>query len=321
MMISKRLLTVSLLILFSLFHTSRIDAGEVKSAKPIKIIVNDWTSQIVNSKILGTVYESVGYTVEYPFYAVDKQFGAMNLGWAHIQVEIWEGTMLNAFENVKQKNVVEAGLHPAQTREEWWYPSYVKQSCPGLPDYRALNECAHLFATPTSHGKGVYIGGPWEKPDAKRIKALGLNFIIEIAKNSDELTALLQTAVKNQTPIVMFNWTPNWTDFAYDGEFVEFPAYEKACESDPKWGVNPLFTYDCGNPKGGRLFKGAWKGVKTEWPCAYQILENMKMTNHMIAEAAFLVDIEHKTHDQAAKIWIERHQDIVKSWIPPSCSH
>jgi len=319
-MISKRLLTASVLILFSLFHISLIKAEEVKSHTPIKIIVNDWTSQIVHSKILGRIYESIGYNVEYPFYTVDKQFGAMNLGWAHIQVEIWEGTMLNAFENVKRKNVVEVGLHPAQTREEWWYPSYVKKLCPGLPDYKALNKCSELFATPTSHGKGVYIGGPWEKPDAKRIKALGLNFVIQIAKDSDELTAVLQAAAKNKHPIVMSNWSPNWTDLVYDGEFVEFPAYEKACESNPEWGINPLFTHDCGNPKDGRLFKGAWKGVKKKWPCAYKILENLKMTNHMIAEAAFLVEIENKTHDQAAEIWINRHQDTVKNWIPLSCS-
>ncbi|MCG8551210.1 MAG: glycine/betaine ABC transporter substrate-binding protein, partial [Desulfobacterales bacterium] len=187
--------------------------------------------------------------------------------------------------------------------------------------YRALNKCANLFATPASYGKGVYIGGPWEKPDAKRIKALGLDFVIRAAKNSDELTAALQGAVKNKTPIVMFNWTPNWTDFAHEGEFVEFPAHETLCESDPKWGINPLLTHDCGNPKDGRLFKGAWKGLKEQWPCAYKILENIKMTNRMIAEAAFLVDIEHKTHDQAARIWINRHQDTVKSWIPSSCSH
>ncbi|WDP88443.1 MAG: ABC transporter substrate-binding protein [Desulfobacter sp.] len=320
-MISKRLIHPLLWIVFLFFHLSLLHAEEVKTSNPIKIIVNDWTSQIVLSKILGSIYESIGYKVEYPFYTVDKQFGAMNFGWAHIQVEIWEGTMLDAFENVKKKNVVEVGLHPAKTREEWWYPSYVKKRCPGLPDYRALNRCSKLFASPTSSGKGVYLGGPWEKPDAKRIKALGLNFIIKIAKDSDELTAIMQEAVKNQRPIVMFNWTPNWTDFAYDGEFVEFPVYEKACETNPKWGINPLFTHDCGNPKGGRLFKGAWKGVEKQWPCAHKILENMKMTNRMIAEAAYLVDIEKKTYDQAAEIWIKRHQDAVNSWFPSTCFH
>ena len=320
-MISTRSLTPTVFIVLLLLCISPLRGEEVKSSKPIKIIVNDWTSQIVLSKILGNLYESVGYKVEYPSYTVEKQFGALNLGWAHIQVEIWEGTMLDAFENVKKKNVVEVGLHPAKTREEWWYPSYVKDRCPGLPDYKALNDCAELFASPTSNGKGVYLGGPWEKPDAKRIKALGLNFIIKIAKDSDELTAAVQKAVKNKRPILMFNWTPNWTDFAYDGEFVEFPVYEKACETTPEWGINPLFTHDCGNPQGGRLFKGAWKGVKKEWPCAYKMLENMKMTNRMIAEAAYLVDIEKKTYDQAAEIWINRHQDTVKSWIPSTCSH
>jgi hypothetical protein len=31
--------------------------------------------------------------------------------------------------------VIDAATHDAKTREDWWYPSYVEDVCPGLPDF------------------------------------------------------------------------------------------------------------------------------------------------------------------------------------------
>lgn len=309
--------------LFFLFliSTPALFADDIKSQKPIQIITNDWSSQIVLSKVLGKVYQSLGYTVKYPFYPVDKQFGAMNLGWAHVQVEIWEGTMLEDFTHVNKKHVVRAGVHDAKTREEWWYPAYVKELCPGLPDYKALKKCSYIFATKESKGKGVYLGGPWEKPDALMVRALGLDFIIKTAKNSDELTHYIENAYTEKKPILVFNWTPNWTELVYKGEFVEFPVHTKECETDPAWGENSFYTYDCGNPKEALLFKGAWDGMQKEWPCAFSILKNMNLTNRMIAYAAYLVDVKHMSYNEAAAAWIKHYNDEVKSWIPQTCTH
>ena len=30
--------------------------------------------------------------------------------------------------------------------EEWWYPTYMKEKCPGLPNWEALNDCAEAFS-------------------------------------------------------------------------------------------------------------------------------------------------------------------------------
>ena len=66
----------------------------------------------------------------------------------------------------------------AVTREEWWYPTYVEEHCPGLPDWEALAACSEMFARADSGGKGVYVDGPVEwLHDPARIDALGMNFI------------------------------------------------------------------------------------------------------------------------------------------------
>ena len=35
-----------------------------------------------------------------------------------------------------------AGETGMLAKEEWWYPIYMKEQCPGLPDWQALNACA-----------------------------------------------------------------------------------------------------------------------------------------------------------------------------------
>lgn len=30
---------------------------------------------------------------------------------------------------------------------EWWYPAYMEERCPGLPDWTALLDCADAFST------------------------------------------------------------------------------------------------------------------------------------------------------------------------------
>ena len=57
----------------------------------------------------------------------------------------------------KVENLGETGMSAI---EEWWYPEYMKEKCPGLPDWEALKKCAEQFSTPETAPKGRYLGGP-----------------------------------------------------------------------------------------------------------------------------------------------------------------
>ncbi len=289
--------------------------------KPIRIVTNNWTSQIVLAKVAGGLFASMGYQVEYVPTSTADQWGALRHGAAHVQVEVWEGTMSDMFSRmVNSGGMVDAGTHDAKTREEWWYPAYVEDVCPGLPDWKALKACAALFQAPDMNdGVGVYFAGPWEKPDAARIRALGLNFRVNVLKNGDDLWVQLKAAAKVQRPIVLFNWTPNWVESRFEGRFIEFPDHAPACETDPSWGVSKEFLYDCGNPKGGWLKKAAWSGMEAQWQCAFRTLKNMNVDNIHIASAAALVDVDNLTHDQAAARWLEENNALSNSWIPADC--
>ncbi len=287
---------------------------------PIRIVLNNWTSQMLLSRITGRIFEKMGYKVEYPVYGADEQWGALNRGIAHVQMEVWEGTNPILFQRmIRAGGVVDAGTHDAWTREDWWYPAYVEEICPGLPDWRALNACYKLFAGEETESLGRYLAGPWEQGDRARIRALGLKFkVVELA-DGDALKKRLMEAVKEKKPIVLFNWTPSWVEARFEGRFVEFPDYEPECETDPAWGVNRELHHDCGNPKSGWLKKAAWSGMAEKWPCAFETLLNINFDNAMISKLALMVDVDARGLEEAADLWMENNGTLWRSWIPEPC--
>ena len=284
---------------------------------PIIIVQNNWTSQLVLSLVVGNVLEDMGYTVEYAPSDSQLQFAAIAAGDMHFQVEAWEGSMKSAFEAALEEGMVDAGTHAAVTREEWWVPSYVLETCPEATDWEGLNACADQFATAETAPKGRFVGPPadWGKNYADRVKSLEMDFVAINVGQAATLWAELQSAYDRKEPIVLFNWTPNFIESKFEGAFVDFPKPEPACFEDPSWGPNPNATGDCGAPHSGWLKKAAWSGIEEEWPNAWKVLQKVNFTNAQIADASLLVDVDGMTPEEAAAKWMEDNQDVIAGWM------
>ncbi|MHA7851475.1 ABC transporter substrate-binding protein [Roseovarius sp.] len=288
------------------------------SSDPIIIPTHNWSSQIVMSHVVGQIFESMGNSVEYVSTDSQAVYESVRLGDVTLEMEVWEGAFGPSFEAALAKGGLhDVGDHDAVTREDWWYPAWTKEACPGLPDWEALNACAELFATPETGDKGRFLGGPvdWLKNDQERVDALGMNFVVVNAGSASALWAEVAAAERDKRPVVIFNWTPNFVEALYPGEFVEFPAYSEGCKSDPAVGPNPTALYDCGNPANGYMKKAAWDGMKDKWPNAYAVLERISFTNPQIAEMAKLVDIDEFEPEDAATEWLEQNEAIWKPWV------
>ncbi len=312
-----RLLLCSLLLLC----LSGPLAGAPVSSGAIEVILSDWSSQRVLAKITGALFERQGYRVSYIELPVAEQWGALRMGQAHVQVEVWEGSMGALYQRLVERGViVDAGNHRATTREEWWYPLYVEKLCPGLPDWRALHRCAALFATDRTYPHGRYLTGFWEVPERARVRALGLDFEVERVP-TEQLWAELEAAVAAKRPLLMVNWEPNWVSLKYPGRYIEFPRYEPACEQDPAWGVNPEYLYDCGNPRAGWLKKIAWAKMPERWPCAYRLLQRIDFDNAMFEQLVRWTDLEGMSEQQAAERWLQEYQPLWRGWLELSCAY
>lgn len=288
------------------------------SSDPIIIPTHNWSSQIVMSNVVGQILESMGANVEYVSTDSQAVYESVRLGDVHMELEVWEGAFGKSFREALEKGGLhDVGDHNAVTREDWWYPAWTKEACPGLPDWEALNECAALFATPETGEKGRFLGGPvdWLKHDQERVDALGMNFEVVNAGSAAALWAEIAAAEKDKSPIVVFNWTPNFAEAVWPGEFVEFPTWVAGCDVDPSVGPNPDLPYDCGNPADGYLKKAAWDGFEEKWPAAYDVLTKISFTNPQIAQMAKLVDIDELEPEEAAEVWLEENEDVWKPWI------
>ena len=287
------------------------------SSDPIVIPTHNWSSQIVMSHIVGQIFESVGNNVEYVSTDSQAVYESIRLGDVALEVEVWEGAYGASFDAAVEKGGIHAaGEHNAVTREDWWYPMWTKEACPGLPDWEALNDCAAIFATPETGEQGRFLGGPvdWLKHDQERVDALDMDFVVINAGSAAALWASLAAAERTREPIVIFNWTPNFAEAVWPGEFVEFPAWEAGCTTNPAVGPNPDAIYDCGNPADGYLKKAAWDGMEDKWPTAYAVLNNVDFTNPQIAEMARLVDIDGMEPEDAATQWLDQNADVWSGW-------
>jgi glycine betaine/proline transport system substrate-binding protein len=91
------------------------------------------------------------------------------------------------------------------------------------------DECAKNFVTADSDGKGRWLEGPVEwhgQVIPERLEALGLSdkWMVKFAGSADALWAELAAAQKEGRGTVIFNWTPNFTD--YEGfTMIEFPPF------------------------------------------------------------------------------------------------
>ncbi|WP_271951752.1 ABC transporter substrate-binding protein [Ruegeria faecimaris] len=292
------------------------------SSDPIVIPIHNWSSQIVMSNVVGLIFEEMGNNVEYVTTDSQAVYESVRLGDVALEMEVWEGAFGASYRAALEKGGLhDAGDHDAVTREDWWYPMWTKESCPGLPDWNALNDCAHLFATAETGDKGRYLDGPvdWLKHGKERAEALDLNFTVINAGSAAALWAEIGAAEADKTPVLVFNWTPNFAEAVWPGEFVEFPAWEDGCDKDPAKGPNPNALYDCGNPAKGYLKKAAWDGMKDKWPAAYCALTEISFTNPQIAEMAKLVDTDELEPEEAAEEWLDANRAVVDPWIS-SCS-
>lgn len=296
--------------------------GIPESNDPIKIMYADWSSININGQIAGQILKKLGYTVQYIPADNSARYPAFENGDLTIAMETWATTQKAAFEtSLATGKIVDLGSLGPAAREDWWFPDYMKEKCPGLPDWHALRDpkCAEAFSAPETAPKGRYLAGPpsWGGHDEERVDALGLPFVVVHAGSDAAMFAELKSAYERKAPIMLWVYVPSWVPSKYNGEFVEFPKYTDACYQDPKWGVNPDKAYDCAKPTGW-IKKMGWADGEKKWPCAYSVVRKYTIDAAELDALVAEVDLEGQKIEDVAKAWVDAN---AAKWKPcTSCA-
>ncbi|XDA98964.1 ABC transporter substrate-binding protein [Sulfitobacter sp. LCG007] len=290
-----------------------------ESDDPIRLTLHDWTGQLITTELMGEILKAGGYDVEYVQADYLAQFAGLETGDLHVAMEMWETTGREAMDSaIATGKVVNFGPTGMKAKEEWWYPIYMKDRCPGLPDWKALLEadCAEAFSIPETAPKGRYLGGPvtWGGFDDERVEALDLPFEVIHAGTDAALFAELESAIQREAPVMLWVYAPHWAPAKYEGEWVAFPEYTPECYNDPSWGINPDLAYDCGKPF-GEIWKVGWAGVADKWPGAARAIEAFTISNDEMGRMITEVDLEGATVSDVVAEWISANEGTWKGWI------
>jgi glycine betaine/proline transport system substrate-binding protein len=289
------------------------DLGDTDT--PIKLALNEWTGQHVTTMVAGEMLKAAGYEVEYVTAGMMNQFQAIADGDIHATLEIWSSNVSDQYAVLKDEGKLEElsdlGL---DAREGIAYPAHVEDLCPGLPAWEALKDCAMNFATAETLPMGRLVDYPadWGTPGADRMTGLDLPFKAVPAGSEGALIAELRASTEKKSPLLITFWQPHWAMSAYDVRFVELPAGEEACFSDPAWGPNPNAINDCDFAK-SRIFKAGWPGLKEQWPAAHEILVNYKLAVADQQPMMGAVDVDGRDVEDVVASWMGANKD---AWMP-----
>ena len=290
-----------------------------ESTEAIRLTLNDWTGQLITTTLMGEVLMAAGYRVEYVQADYLAQFAGLETGDLDVAMEIWDTTGREAMDAaVATGNVMVMGPTGMQAKEEWWYPAYMAERCPGLPDWTALlaPACAEAFGTAETLPNGRYLGGPvtWGGFDEERVAALGLPFDVIHVGTDAALLAELESAYQRQDPILLWIYAPHWAPAKYAGDWVAFPEYTAECYADPAWGSNPDAAHDCGKPF-GEIWKVAWEGLDENWPGAAAAVAAFTIDNAEMGVMITKVDLDGMTVDAVVAEWMAANTDRWQAWI------
>ena len=218
---------------------------------------------------MGGVLRPMGYNVEYVQADYLAQFAGLEPGDLHVAMEIWETTGTDALAaSLATGKTVDLGETGMLAKEEWWYPAYMKEKCPGLPDWEALRGLRRGLLHARDRTQGPLSRRAGDLGRLRRGAGRGARPAVRGGPRRHRrrpLRRARESAYQRKAPFIGWIYTPHWAPIKYEGEWVEFPEYEAACYTDATWGSNPDATHDCGKPFGW-IKKVGWAGGEEKWP-------------------------------------------------------
>lgn len=292
-------------------------ASVPESPDPIKLAKYDWTGQYVTTEVAAEILRRMGYAVEIVQTTQVPSLQAIGDGEITASLEWWNQANKAIYDKaVEEKKIDPLGPVGLVGSEGWYYPPYVAEKCPGLPDWRALEKCADIFATPETAPKGRLLDYPAEwNPDAQKwIDALGLNLVAVASGGEGATAAEVKSAAARQEPILLQWWEPTWLVSEHKLNIVKLDDQGVACGKAKEAKVETTKMFDC-DAKPIGIVKYIWPGAKEKWPAAYKFLQVYQMTNDWQGPMAKGVEVEGKKAEDVAKAWVDANEAMWKPWV------
>lgn len=287
-------------------------SGAAFADGPIKIAINEWTGQALSAHIAGSVFQKMGLEVEYVTAGAVPQFAAIADGSLDLNPETWSNNVGEIYPKaVESGDIVVVGDLGLEPKEGWFYPPYMEEKCPGLPDYQALYDCAQAFAAADTFPNGRLITYPadWGTRSADLVAAIDLPFQPVAGGSEGAMVAEMKAAVAAEQPMLMMFWQPHWIFADIDLNIVGWDRYSEDCESGPQAKGDA-----CGFAQ-ATVNKITSKSFAEENPEALAVFEKITLTNDVQNALIKQVDNEGMSVEDAVAGWMAANEATWKAWI------
>ncbi|MEX1046143.1 MAG: glycine betaine ABC transporter substrate-binding protein [Actinomycetota bacterium] len=284
----------------------------------IVLAVNPWIGAEANAMVAKVLMEDLmGCTVKTREISESGQFPAMADGDVDATLEVWpSGHAKDRKDYIEGAGTVTDGGELGIVGNIGWFtPSYVVDQNSAYATWEGFQENADEFATAETGDKGRFLGADttYSIFDEQIIESLNLDLEVVYSGSEAASLAALDKAVKNEDPILMYWWTPQWANTKYDLVEVELPAYTEECAQialkDPQAkGYNCDYADDV-------LYKAFSAELQTKDPAAFQFLSNFNWTEQDQNEVALALE-EGADPEDAAQDWIDANPNVWQAWMP-----
>lgn len=292
-------------------------ASVPESPDPIVIGKLDWTGQEITAEVAGEILRRMGYTVQFVQTTQVPLFQAVADGQIHAYLENWNQTSKKYYDEYTADGRIEGlGETGLVGQEGWYYPDYVAEKCPGLPEWTALKACAEIFATPDTAPQGRILDYPAEwTPDSDAwAKAWGLDLVAVPSGGEGATAAEVKSAVARQEPLLLMWWEPTWLASIYNLKRVVLDEAGEGCKLAETAGIPTKKAFDC-HSEGIDIVKFGWPGLKDKWPAAHKFLKTYQITNEQQGPLAMAVETEGRKASEVAKQWVDENEAVWKPWV------
>ncbi|MEU0567113.1 ABC transporter substrate-binding protein [Nonomuraea sp. NPDC005983] len=277
----------------------------------VNIDIHGWLGYEAQAAVLSYLLEhELGYKVRTRKMREVDSWKDFQSGKVDVIVENWGHNDLKKEYIEDRKVALSAGLTGNKGVIGWYVPEWMVRKYPDITDWRRLNKYASLFRTVKSGNAGQVLDGDpsFVTNDEALIRNLNLDYKVVYSGSEDALIKAAESATKNQTPLLMYFYEPQWLFTKLKLVKINLPPFAIGCD-------DAAAEIACDYPP-YLLDKIVSRSFSQNGGKAYELVRNFTWTNdNQNAVASDMVN-KRMTAEQAAKRWVDENKIVWKDWIP-----
>lgn len=251
-----------------------------------------WARETISTYMLANLLEQVGYNVDVRQVEAGPMFSSVADGSADFHTSAWLPATHAAYWEQYEDDLVLVNEVLDKAPLALTVPSYVEDvnSIEDLKTNEAFGESVGWQIVGIDGGAGIM------ENTRKALEEYGLDKWNLTTSSESAMLAALQSAIKNEEPIVVPLWKPHWA----------FGAMDLKMLADPK---------EIYGGEGDQIYTVARVGLKEDAPRAYKVLEQYSESYEMLEEMMPKVYVDEQDVEDVVQEFIDNNPELVAKWL------